>query len=855
MRQLERQTVINMRLSQRCSLQGMMLSSVASLSDTMAKRSDSESTLDEALHVILDVSGISSGALYLLEPDGTLRLAASNGFSEAQKPALATFFGREDFLRRGIEAGEVTSVSLPAAPAGAAREGAGPWSAVLVPLLSRGERVGALFFGSDTPRLLDQEWIAFARTMGTQLGQTIGLSRVLSRLVSSEERLRTLMENASDGIFVLNQQGTLLESNRAGEEMLATPRSGMIGRNITSYFDPEHLDEEGARFRKIAEGQPVRADDVQIRTADGRRRRVDFSTRLIEVAGEKLVLSIAHDVTERKRAEEEMRLLQTIAAAVNRAENLTGALEVVVRNVCEAAGWAYGEAWVPRDDGAVLVCTTTATREGSAAKRLTRMAEGWTFAPGQGLPGRVWASKKPVWVPDTARDPNFPRSPLATELGLRAVVGVPVIVSDQVIAVLEFFSAQPHAEDERLVEVVSTVATQIASVIQRRQVEEALQKSEEQLRQSQKMDAIGQLAGGIAHDFNNILTVILAAVTFLLDSFSRSDPRRADAEDIKAGAERASELTRQLLAFSRRQVLEPRALDLNTAVSGLEKMLRRLIGEHIEFVTRPGEGLGTVKADAGQIEQVILNIVVNARDAMPQGGTLTIETANAQLDENYAVEHAPVRPGPYVMLAISDTGTGMDAETQRRIFEPFFTTKEMGKGTGLGLSTVYGIVKQSGGYVWVYSEPGRGTVFKIYLPRVEEVPATIVQRKAPRDLRGSETVLLVEDDEKVRASAQRILESAGYQVLVARSAGEAIALCVQNRIDLLLTDVVMPGQSGPELARAVQARRPEAKVLFMSGYMDHSLLEQGEVQPGANLIQKPFTPETLSRKVRDALDG
>ena len=381
---------------------------------------------------------------------------------------------------------------------------------------------------------------------------------------------------------------------------------------------------------------------------------------------------------------------------------------------------------------------------------------------------------------------------------------------------------------------------------------------ETQLGQSQKMEAIGRLAGGLAHDFNNLLTAILGSTDLLLEMLGSEHPGREDVDVVREAALRAAELTRQLLAFSRQQVLTPRVLDLNALVADVEKILRRLIGEDIELQTALAPALSAVRADPSQLEQVVMNLAVNARDAMPHGGKLTIETANVELDAAYAREHPPVAPGCYLLLAVSDTGTGMDAKTKSRLFEPFFTTKERGKGTGLGLSTVYGIVKQSGGYIWVYSEPGHGTTFKIYLPRVEAKVETAAPAPGPAgSLGGSETVLVVEDHGEVRRLTQKVLESRGYTVLVSANGPEALRVAAQHAgpIHLLVTDVVMPGMSGRELGLLLAPRRPEMRVLHLSGYPDESIVHHGVLEPGLAFLQKPFTPEGLARKVREVLDS
>jgi two-component system cell cycle sensor histidine kinase/response regulator CckA len=380
---------------------------------------------------------------------------------------------------------------------------------------------------------------------------------------------------------------------------------------------------------------------------------------------------------------------------------------------------------------------------------------------------------------------------------------------------------------------------------------------EEQYRQSQKMEAIGLLASGVAHDFNNLLTVILGFTELAAAEVETGSRQSEPLGEIRKAGERAAVLTRQLLAFSRRQVLEPKILDLNALITDLERMLRRLIGEDVELATALDPGVGPVRADVGQIEQVILNLAVNARDAMPTGGKLTIETRNVELDESYAREHVAVRPGSYAMLAVTDTGTGMSAETKSHMFEPFFTTKGQGKGTGLGLATVYGIVKQSEGNIWVYSELGRGATFKIYLPLVKSDSSPVEARPSDaRPARGSETVLLVEDEDAVRTLTRRILEGFGYSILEARKGEAALELARRHSqpIHLLLTDVVMPDMGGPELAERMRRVRPDTKVLFMSGYTDDAVVRHGIIANGVHFLQKPFTPEALARKVRETLD-
>jgi two-component system cell cycle sensor histidine kinase/response regulator CckA len=383
---------------------------------------------------------------------------------------------------------------------------------------------------------------------------------------------------------------------------------------------------------------------------------------------------------------------------------------------------------------------------------------------------------------------------------------------------------------------------------------------EKQLRQAQKLEVLGQLSGGVAHDFNNLLTVILGASDILLTDLGPDDPSRAEVLEIKKAGGRAAGLTRQLLAFSRKQVLQPTVLDINALIVGMEPMLRRLVATHVDLVVSLGIEVGAIKIDATQLEQLVVNLVVNAADAMPRGGKLTVETSNVTLDQHYRKHHLPVVPGDYVVLAVSDTGVGMDEATSQRLFEPFFTTKEVGKGTGLGLATVYGIVKQSGGDIWVYSEPGRGSAFKIYLPQVTTaaVAAAVKLSRAPQVARGgSETILLVEDDEAVRRLARLSLERSGYNVVEAENPKEALKVAGQfsGQIDLLLSDVIMPESEGLPLFQRLVEVRPGLRVLYMSGYADEAVVRHGIVVEGTPFLQKPFTPLALSGKVRAILDA
>ena len=476
-----------------------------------------------------------------------------------------------------------------------------------------------------------------------------------------------------------------------------------------------------------------------------------------------------------------------------------------------------------------------------------QVARSWHGLPAEPLPAEQWTEHYGWCLPDGRTPLRMEQIPLFRALEGERVTDVEMmIVPKQGDARTVLASGRPILDSEG--NKLGAVAAMI-DITERKHLEQ-------QFRHSQKMEAVGHLAGGVAHDFNNFLTIITGYGQMLQRSLEPGSAMRAHVEEILKSGERAAALTRQLLTFSRRQEFSPRMLDLNTVVSSTENMIRLLIGNDIELLTVLPSGLGFVRGDAGQIEQVIMNLAVNARDAMPNGGRMTLETSNVELDEAYARGHVQVKPGHYVMLAVTDTGCGMDSSIQAHIFEPFFTTKDPGKGTGLGLATVYGIVKQHGGNIWVYSEPDQGTAFKIYFPRVETGSAkTEPHRAAAPELRGSETILVVEDEQAVRSLMVRMLRSMGYWVLEASRADEALMVCLRHKgpVHLLLTDVVMPQKSGRDLLDQLRPLRPDIKVLFTSGYTEEAL-HRKVLERDAAFIPKPFTEEALARKVRDVLD-
>ncbi len=660
--------------------------------------------------------------------------------------------------------------------------------------------VMALFSRSKLPEdTLD----AFASVVDL-ISQGIERKRAQEALRESEERYRDLVENAQDIIYSQDLKGNYTSSNKAGEEITGYTLAESLELNFTQTIAPEYLEKAQEMLARKLAGEDVTAYELELIAKDGHRVPIEVNTRLVMQDGVPVGINgIARDITERKADEAELRRL---AAAVEQtADSIVitdteGTIEYVNPAFERITGYSKQEAL-----GQNPRLLKTGKTDPAVYRNLWE-----TITAGE------------VWIGQLVN-----RRKDGTEFHERATISS---VHDETGKVVNFIAVKQD----------TTAQMQL----------------EEQLRQSQKLEAIGQLAGGVAHDFNNLLTVIGGYSSILLSKLPPDSPYLSSVEEIKKAGDRAGALTRQLLAFSRKQILQPKILDLNAVVTDLGKMVRRLIGEDIDLLTTTSAVLGKVKADPGQIEQVLLNLIVNARDAMPQGGKLTIQTSNVTLSSEHARRH-DVQPGSYVMLAVSDNGCGMDAALQARIFDPFFTTKASGKGTGLGLATVYGIVKQSGGNIWVYSEPQKGSTFKIYLPRVDQAgEAEEAQIAQPVPL-GTETVLMVEDEDQVRSILKHILEEQGYQVLAAANGPEALSISQDLDLDisLMITDVVMPHMSGRELAERVLEFRPHLPVLFMSGYTDDAIVHHGLLDEKLNFIQKPFDSAGVARKVREVLDS
>ncbi len=635
--------------------------------------------------------------------------------------------------------------------------------------------------------------------------------RAEAALRESEDRHRDLIEHSRDLICTHDLTGRILSVNQTAAELLGYDQKTLLTKDIKEILfsgSENEFDNYIAELRKTGSAQGT----MTVQTRVGEKRIWDYSNTLrTEGVAVPIVRTMAHDVTEQSQAESALRANQARLAGI-----VNSAMDAIIS--------------VDSEQKIVLF--------NAAAERILGCPA--AEAIGQSIDR---------FIPQRFREQHAKHIRNFGETGvtlrsMHSFAELTALRADGEQFPIEASISQIEVAGKKLLTVI------LRDITERKQLEE-------QFRQSQKMEAIGRLAGGVAHDFNNMLTAIIGYSQLVQAQLDDASPLRHDIEEIEKAGHRAAGLTAQLLAFSRKQVLQPKVLDLNDVISDVDKMLRRLIGEDIDLVTIAMPDLGRVKADPGQVEQILLNLALNSRDAMPRGGKLTIETANTELDEIYASSHADVVPGPYVMLAVSDTGHGLDAKTQSHIFEPFFTTKVQGKGTGLGLSTVFGIVKQSGGHVWVYSEPGHGAAFKVYFPRVDEsADAAAAPEKSVESLYGSENILVVEDDEAVRDVSRLALEKYGYTVLEAERGTQALEAFgpLATAIDLVVTDVIMAGMSGPGLVLRLQKLHPDVKVLYVSGYTEEATIHHGVLTEGIAFLQKPFTPDGLVRKVRQLLD-
>jgi PAS domain S-box-containing protein len=683
-------------------------------------------------------------------------------------------------------------------------------------------------------------------------------------LARSEETLRTVFESARDGILAADAATNgFVIANEAICRMVGYTREELLTLDVTDLHPAEHLPNVLEQYDRQRRGEIVLASDLPVLCKDGSVFFADVNSTPVVLNGRSCVIGVFRDITDRMRAEARIGHLNAVLRGIRNVNQLITRVKDPHRLIQEACAMLVDV----RGFYSTVVGRTDARGQGiashaSAGRRLPALQDALERGELPDCARRAIATRQIVVLSDPDEPGSAPRPGAASLDGETDALVIALTQNGRTYGFLLACLAREMATDQEEQDLLREVAGDIAFALRGMEIETerdestaALADTEAQLRQAQKLEAIGQLAGGVAHDFNNILMAQMGYCELMKRGLKDEDPLAQDLAQILACADRAAALTRQLLAFSRKQTLQPEVLDLNAVVANIEKMLRRLIGEDIDLATVLAADLGMVMADPGQVEQVIMNLAVNARDAMPQGGRLSIETANVELDEVHARNHLDATPGRHVMLAIADTGCGMDEKTRSRLFEPFFTTKGIGRGTGLGLATVYGIVKQSGGNIWVYTEPGKGTTFKVYFPCVDAQPTPRVATEATVANGNGELLLVVEDEAALRTLFARMIRELGYRVRVAANGGEALLAVEEEGLkpDLLITDVVMPGMSGRVLAERLQRILPGLPVLYASGYTDNAIVHHGVLDPGTPFLQKPFGIGALGAKIRQLL--
>lgn len=705
-----------------------------------------------------------------------------------------------------------------------------------------------------------QDYLVKGRLTGDALRRAIryamGRHRVEQALRKSEERFQLTCLATRDGIWDWEIASGVTWFNEAYQSVYGPGTENVRGGHIP-WADQIHREDQALLLTNLA--QVLRSNQHHW-TAEYRFRRVDGTYAYVIDHGYILrdheghpyrMIGAKADITDRRQAETMHAVQLAVGLALEESASLSEAVPKILRTMCELQGWTLGALWLVHGQDKSLRCNTLWHQSSLPAQNFARIYQGLALRQGSGLAGQVWKTGDATLCPDILSEADSPILHAAREAGLHGGIAFPIHTGKEILGIMEFLTYERLRPSSSRLERASELGAMITQFLHRKDLER-------QLRQAQKMEALGRMAGGIAHDFNNLLTIINSWAELLTDETGQTSRTQRGVAQIREAGNKATALTRQLLAFTRHQIVERQPLNLNDRVTDIIELMKRVIGEDIQLTLALDPTIGQIKADPGQIEQVVMNLVVNARDAMPQGGRLDLETKSVSIAHSDPLWPDPLTPGPYVTLAVRDTGCGMDADTAAHVFEPFFTTKELGKGTGLGLSTVYGIVRQSGGTVGIESEPGRGTTFTIYLPCIDEdskSPRPAVQSSSITE--PSETILLVEDNDMVRGLAQTVLTGQYHAVMVARTGEEAIQMVRERKgkISLLITDMVMPGMGGMQLATELRTLQPEIKIILTSGYSDRDESWLEKLDARTTFLPKPYTPDSLIKAVSTALNS
>lgn len=669
-----------------------------------------------------------------------------------------------------------------------------------------------------------------------------------------------LLDTACAGLVVVAEDDSILMANARAAQLFGYTREELLRMRcddlVPLRFRTGHAEKRASWF-----AAPVETDMGSIRGVRGLRKdgtecALGIALRALPpVSGQR---AVACWVTEESSpdVQAQLRTLYGVSRVVASAPDLERAAPQILEEVALNLGWVAGLLWTSAEPQGELRVASAWTAADPRLAAFVSHCRGLAFRPEQGVIGAAWSRRSPTWIFDVGLEQAFVRRSAAAAAGLRGMVVVPVIFANRLLGALEFFDVRERPLEEGSMPLLSGIGSILGEFLDRIHVSADLKAREEAVRQSEKLEAIGRLAGGVAHDFNNMLTAIIGFSENILGGLPPGSPVAEQVAQIRVAGMRSAELTRQLLAYGRRQMLQPKVVSMRAAVDAVLPMLRRLVGEQVTLDVRHGAQDPCLRVDPGQLDQMLTNLVLNARDAMPRGGRILVESACADLDAQYTARHPEVPPGSYVLLAVTDTGCGMDEATRARLFEPFFTTKELGKGTGLGLATIHGFVKQSGGHIWVYSEPGRGTTFKVYMPRIFEKPVKS-EVPAARAAGGRETILLVEDETMIRDLVTATLKAHGYTVHTAATLAEASAQLRRHSgaIALVLSDVILPDGSARQLAQEAARVSPGLRFLFMSGYTGNVIFHDGALDSGVAFIEKPFARRDLLEKIRALLDA
>jgi two-component system cell cycle sensor histidine kinase/response regulator CckA len=837
----------------------------------LAQRLNSMTTVDPALELCvqtaIEATSLDAGAVYLVDPTrGTLLLAAAKGLSTRFRLARAVL-PADSPPGRQISTGIPTYLTFEQirGPEYEAYVQEGLRTGGAIPILHEDRAIGCMSVGSHTRNDIPDRDRHVLESIAAQLGGAIVRLRAAEALLANEEHYRLLVENQRDLVVKMDLDGRLLFVSPSCCTVFGRTREELLGARFASLAHEDDREATSEAMKTLLVPPHTAYMEQRALTQEGWRWLAWQDTAVLGPDGHvREIVGVGRDITEKKRAEAALEYRSAFEALVldisTRFINVASGevrfeIESALEQLREFVGAAGGALWRVNQEQSACSMEYVA---GDLARRVRALLP--AAIPFDDVqPWEALRAGRPIVVEDAEQmDEGAGLIRRLAPSGVRALVNVPLVYGETLLGFVGFASSEPRRWTDDELSLLKLVAQVFTNALRRQEDERALQSLHEQLLQSQKMEAIGRLAGGVAHDFNNLLTGITGYAELAMGTLSEDDPLHDDLDEILSASKRAASLTSQLLAFSRRQIIHPQILDLNEVVRGSQKMLSRIIGEDIDLAFKPGARLASVKTDPAQVDQILVNLATNSRDAMPTGGHLSIETRNVSLDEEYAKLHPDAVSGDFVMLAVSDSGQGMDEETRRRVFEPFFSTKEKGKGTGLGLSTVYGIVRQNGGFIDVYSEVGLGTTVKIYYRRADGVATSVQARQRAEALPGGdEVILLVEDESMVRALARRILSRHGYRVIDAPGGGDAFLLAEREPgpIDLLLTDVVMPKMNGRELYERLRAGRSGLKVVFMSGYTDDIIAQHGVLDPDMIFVQKPFAADVLLKAVRRALDS